>query len=72
VIFERIFARKFTLAGFVIKKMLPSSLNLHYGDHPKKTADKLGFAGGQINAGKFFNRPILKGKQTKALLSIIC
>ncbi len=29
--------------------------------HPKKTADKLGSAGEQINAGKFSYRPILKG-----------
>ncbi len=54
MIFKRIFERKLILVGSLIKNvtLLPA---------PNKTADKLGSAGGQINAGKFSYRPILKG-----------
>jgi hypothetical protein len=36
--------------------MLPWSLNLHYDNHPEKTAGKLGSARGQRNASKFSYR----------------
>ena len=45
--------------------------NLHKGYHPKKTADRLVSARGQINAGKFFPKGLFKSEvKTNALVSV--
>jgi hypothetical protein len=48
--------------------MIPCSLNLHYDNHPQEKDDKLGSAGGQINASKVSYRTILK--KTREMLCI--